>query len=1031
MAGALERTEPPSYSGRQERALADADRRGLETALRRAIAGEVHFDDGHRALYATDASNYRQPPIGVVVPRTPEDVLATVALCRAYGAPLLNRGGGTSLAGQCCNAAVILDFSKYLNQVLHIDPDRKLARVQPGVVLDDLRAAAERHHLTFGPDPATHNRCTLGGMLGNDSCGVHSVMAGKTVDNTESLDVLTYSGLRLTVAQTSDDELDSIIAEGGERGDIYRRLRDLRDRYGDLVRARYPKIPRRVSGYNLDQLLPENSFHVARALVGTEGTCATILEATLNLVHSPSHRVMLALGYPDIYRACDRVMELLTHKPIGLEGFDVHLVEDVRRKALDPAALQLLPAGRGWLLVEFGADSRDEARSMARGAMYALQRGQQAPAMSLLEDPGQMAMIWKVRESGLGATTRIPGAAQTWSGWEDSAAPPEKFADYLRDLRALIDRYHYTSAFYGHFGQGCLHTRIDFDLETSDGIMRFRSFIEEAADLVVSYGGCPSGEHGDGQSRAELLPKVFGPELVQAFGEFKAIWDRDNRMNSGKIVTPYRIDENLRLGTDYRPARPATHFRIPEDGGSLATATLRCVGVGLCRRHDGGTMCPSYMVTHDEMHSTRGRAHLLFEMLQGDVLRDGWRDESVREALDLCLACKGCKGDCPVNVDMATYKAEFLSHYYAGRLRPRSAYAMGLIYWWARLAALAPSLANVLIRAPGVSRVAKLAAGVSPQRVMPAFARQTFKGWWRRRPTRAETASAQRVLLWPDTFNNHFHPETAAAAVEVLEAAGFQVDVPRGSLCCGRPLYDFGMLDTAKRLLRQVLDALAPALASGTPIVVLESSCASVFRDELVNLFPDDVNARRLKTQTYLLSEFLEHFVPDFQTPTLQCAALVQGHCHQQAVLGMRDEAAVLKKHLSSCETLDAGCCGMAGAFGFENDHYAISIACGERALLPAVRNAPKETLIVADGFSCREQIAQTTDRRALHLAEVLRLALHEGENTTHSAYPERAIKPLAATRTLWAALLVTVGSLGLLAAAIVARWRRGRRSAT
>ncbi|HEU4782602.1 MAG TPA: FAD-binding oxidoreductase, partial [Ktedonobacterales bacterium] len=542
MAGALERTEPPSYSGRQKRALAETDRRGLETALRRAVAGEVHFDDGHRALYATDASNYRQPPIGVVVPRTSDDVLATVALCRAYGAPLLNRGGGTSLAGQCCNTAVILDFSKYLNQVLSIDPDRKLARVQPGVVLDDLRAAAERHHLTYGPDPATHNRCTLGGMLGNDSCGVHSVMAGKTVDNTESLDVLTYSGLRMTVAQTSDDELEGIIAEGGARGDIYRRLRDLRDRYGDLVRARYPKIPRRVSGFNLDQLLPENGFHLARALVGTEGACVTILEATLNLVHSPSHRVLLVLGYPDIYRACDHIMELLEQRPIGLEGFDEHLVDDVRRKALDPAALNLLPAGRGWLLVEFGADSQGEARSMARGAMDALQRGQHVPGMRLLEDPGEMAMIWKVRESGLGATTRIPGAAQTWSGWEDSAAPPEKFADYLRDLRALINRYHYTSAFYGHFGQGCLHTRIDFDLETSEGIARFRSFIEEAADLVVGYGGCPSGEHGDGQSRAELLPKVFGPELVQAFGEFKAIWDRDNRMNPGKIVTPYRID---------------------------------------------------------------------------------------------------------------------------------------------------------------------------------------------------------------------------------------------------------------------------------------------------------------------------------------------------------------------------------------------------------------------------------------------------------------------------------------------------------
>ncbi len=600
-----------SYAGRRPSA-AGVDAAALQAALRRAVAGEVRFDGGSRALYATDASNYRQVPIGVVLPKSTDDVLATVALCRQYGAPLLNRGGGTSLAGQCCNVAVVLDYSKYLNRILEVDPDRRRARVQPGVVLDDLRAAAERHHLTFGPDPATHSHCTLGGMLGNNSCGVHSVLAGKTVDNTHSLDVLTY---------------------------------------------RSPRIPRRVSGYNLDELLPENGFHVARALVGTESTCVTILEATLHLIESPQQRVLLVLGFPDVYRACYHVMDLLALHPIGLEGFDEHLVDDLRRKRMDPANLAVLPDGGGWLLVEFGADDPGAAEDQARRAMEMLKRGANPPDMRLISDPHQAEMIWKVRESGLGATTRIPGAAQTWSGWEDSAAPPERFADYLRDLRTLIDRYRYTSAFYGHFGQGCLHTRIDFDLATRAGIARFRAFIEEAADLVIAYGGCPSGEHGDGQSRAELLPKVFGPELVRAFGECKALWDPDGKMNPGKIVAPYRLDENLRLGTDYRPAQPRTHFRFPEDNGSLAVAALRCVGVGKCRRAEGGTMCPSYMVTREEQHSTRGRAHLLFELLQGDVVKGGWRDEPVHAALDLCLACKGCKGDCPVNVDMATYKA--------------------------------------------------------------------------------------------------------------------------------------------------------------------------------------------------------------------------------------------------------------------------------------------------------------------------------------------------------------------------------------
>ena len=1033
MTGSLNRSASSSYAGRRTRPVGAVDISALEADLRRAIQGETRFDDGSRALYAADASNYRQPPIGVVLPKSTDDALAAVEICRQHSAPLLNRGGGTSLAGQCCNVAVVLDFSKYLNRVLEINPEQRLARVQPGVVLDDLRAAAERHHLTFGPDPATHNRCTLGGMLGNDSCGVHSVMAGKTVDNTHSLDALTYDGLRLTLGRSDEANLDAIIAHGGQRGAIYQRLRALRDHYGDLVRARYPKIPRRVSGYNLDELLPEKGFSVARALVGTEGTCVTLLEATLELVHSPPHRALLVLGYSDIYSACDQVMELLAHHPIGLEGFDQHLVDDMRRKSMDQANVRLLPEGHGWLLVEFGADSASEARSLAQGAMDALKRGQRPPDMRLIEDPKQAEMIWKVRESGLGATTRIPGAAQTWPGWEDSAAPPERFAGYLRDLRKLIDRYDYTSAFYGHFGQGCLHTRIDFDLVTADGIARYRSFVEEAADLVISYGGCPSGEHGDGQSRAELLPKVFGPELVRAFGEFKAIWDPANKMNPGKMVEPYRLDENLRLGTDYRPAQPQTYFRFPDDRGSLATATLRCVGVGLCRRHEGGVMCPSYMVTREEQHSTRGRAHLLFEMLQGDVVKGGWRDDSVREALDLCLACKGCKGECPVNVDMATYKAEFLAHYYAGRLRPRSAYSMGLIYWWARAAALAPRLINTLTHAPGLDRLARAVAGISPARTLPTFAPQTFTAWLRAqpRPALAESARGMRVLLWPDTFNNHFHPETAIAAVETLEAAGFTVVTPPVSLCCGRPLYDFGMLDTARRLLRRTLDALQPELVAGTPIIALEPSCASVFLDEAVNLFPDDENARRLKSQTYLFSEFLERYAPDFHAPKLARRVLAQGHCHHKALVGMGAEERLLREIVNDVETPEASCCGMAGAFGFEREHYDVSVACGERALLPAVRAASKNTIIVADGFSCREQIAQTTDRRALHTAEVVRLALRGGAPAIGAEYPERALMALPSGSGSRGAPVLVATAMGLLAAVIgvVSVWRRRMRA--
>src|SRR5256886_6815251 len=549
----------------------------VAVALRRSVSGEVRFDDGSRALYATDGSNYRQVPIGVVLPRNADDVIAAGALCRQFGAPLLCRGGGTSLAGQCCNVAVILDFSKYMAGILEVDPVRRIARVQPGVILDHLRAAAEKHQLTFAPDPATHNRCTLGGMIGNNSCGVHSVMAGKTDDNIDELEILTYDGLRMKVGQTSSDELERNIAEGGRRGETYAKLGAIASTYGDLVRQRYPNIPRRVSGYNLNYLLPEHGFHVARSLVGSEGTCVTVLEATCRLVESPPQRVLLVVAYPDIYRCADRGPDIMAHKPIGLEGVDDLLTYYTRRKGINSEGLSLLPQGGGWLFVEFGANTAEEAEAQAGGLMEALARGPTPPNMRLFNDRQQARKLWDVRESSLGVISHVPGEPLSWEGWEDSAVAPETLGKYLRDLRKLMDGYGYRGVLYGHFGHACVHTRINFDLETGEGIRKYRQFVEEAADLVVSYGGSLSGEHGDGQSRAELLPKMFGTELVQAFREFKAIWDPQWKMNPGKVVEPYRLDEKLRLGPDYRPWQPQTHFRFPEDHGSLARATLRCV----------------------------------------------------------------------------------------------------------------------------------------------------------------------------------------------------------------------------------------------------------------------------------------------------------------------------------------------------------------------------------------------------------------------------------------------------------------------
>jgi Fe-S oxidoreductase len=606
--------------------------------------------------------------------------------------------------------------------------------------------------------------------------------------------------------------------------------------------------------------------------------------------------------------------------------------------------------------------------------MEALKQAPNPPAMKLFDDPETQEKVWKVRESGLGATAHVPHKENTWPGWEDSAVPPEKVGDYLRDLRKLLDKYGYDCDLYGHFGQGCIHTRIDFDLESEAGVRTFHAFLNEAADLVVSYGGSLSGEHGDGQSRAELLPKMFGEELVQAFREFKSIWDPDGKMNPGKVVDAYLPTENLRLA-DYAPAQPETYFSYPEDKGRFGQVALRCVGVGNCRRQHSQTMCPSYRVTREEKHCTRGRARLLFEMLRGDVLTDRWQSEAVKESLDLCLACKGCKGDCPVHVDMATYKAEFLAHYYRYKLRPRQAYTFGRIDRWAALAAYAPGAVNWLAQAPGIGTLIKALAGVSPHRNLPHFAQQTFRHWFGQR-AHGNPDDRPAVLLWLDTFNNHFHPETAQAAVSVLEAAGFQVRLPERQLCCGRPLYDFGMLDQAKNRLRQILADLRPAIEAGIPVVGLEPACVAVFRDELMNFFPEDEAAQKLNRQTYFFSEFLMKQAPEFRPPRLARKALLHGHCHQKALADITHEQALLEKLGLDWHCLDSGCCGMAGSFGFESHKADIAAQIGELVLLPAIRDAAPDTLIVADGYSCREQIAQLTERRGLHMAEIVRMAL-------------------------------------------------------
>jgi FAD/FMN-containing dehydrogenase/Fe-S oxidoreductase len=970
----------PSSHARADDTFADADE--LASLLREQIRGEVRFDPASKALYSTDASNYRHIPIGVVIPRDEADVITTVALCRRFHAPILTRGAGTSLAGQGCNAAVILDFSKYMNGMGEIDVENRTVHVQPGIVLDRVRDAAEKLHLTFAPDPATHSRCTIGGMIGNNSCGVHGLMGGKTVDNIATLDLLLYDGTRLTVGPTTEAELTAHIATGGRTGEIYATLKSLRDTFSAQVREKFPNIPRRVSGFNLDELLPENSFNVARALVGSEGTCAIILGATLQLVQSPPCRTLVGVGFPDIFLAADHVPQILEHKPIGFEGMDGLLLDAMRRKGKFVEELALLPGGNGFLIIEFGGDTQAEANTKARALVASLKTIAQ-DATSRIYTSAEAKSVWRIRESALGATAFIPSVGTGWEGWEDAAVDPHQLGSYLRAIFALMNEYGYRSPMYGHFGQGCVHMRHNFDLETEAGILKFRQFMDRATDIALAHGGSLSGEHGDGQARGALLPKMFGEELMQAFRTFKHLFDPTNRLNPNKLIDAHEPHEDLRLGADYNPWQPKTHFAYAENNGSFASANLRCVGVGACRKTDAGTMCPSFMATGEELHSTRGRAHLLWELMQGEVLPDQWKNKQVKESLDLCLACKACKSECPVSVDMATYKSEFLAHHYEGESRPLSHYAFGRIDVFARLASYAPRLVNTINHTPLISSIMKKLLHIHPKRTFPRFSkpftpdRRLARDPQRRRDRRIPLpAEAPEVFLWADTFNNYFHPSAMRAAHKVLTSAGFRVTLPAQHLCCGRPLYDFGMLDTAKDYLLKTLNALTAQLQAGTPIVVLEPSCASVFRDELTNLLPHDPRAQKLRDQTFLLSEFLVKRAPHYKPPQLPKEfaekILVHGHCHHRATMGMHDEIALLRLTGADVELLDSGCCGMAGPFGFEKDKYTVSQTLANRVLLPAVRNKAANTILVTDGFSCAEQVTQNTKAKPMHLAEVL-----------------------------------------------------------
>ena len=937
----------------------------LSRQLRRVVRGTVDDSVRRRAEYATDASNYRVVPQVVVEPLDVDDVLATLEVSRATGVPVTSRGGGTSVAGNAIGTGIVIDFARHLNRILELDPAGRSARVEPGVIMASLQKVAAPHGLRFGPDPSTQARATLGGMIGNNACGPHAVAYGRTADNVQALSMIDGRGRRFTAGRGLADFPD---------------LQALIDANLDVVRTELGTFPRQVSGYSLEHLLPENGRNLARALVGTEGTLGVILEATVDLVPISPARLLVVLGYPDMATAADAVPALLAHSPLAVEGMDARLVEVVRRHK-GAGSVPPLPRGAGWMMVEIGGEHPD----VAQAAAEALVRDAAALDARIMPAGPEATAMWRIREDGAGLAGRTPDGRQAWPGWEDAAVPPANLGAYLRAFEILMASYNVTGLPYGHFGDGCIHVRIDLPLEDDGNV--FRNFIHDAAHLVVEHGGSCSGEHGDGRARSDLLPIMYSQRVLDLFAGVKDLFDPDNRLNPGILVRPVPVDADLR--------RPQAHsllatsgFSFAHDGGDFTKAVHRCVGVGKCRADNtaaGGFMCPSYLATKDEKDSTRGRARVLQELTNGSTISK-WSDAEVHESLDLCLSCKACGSDCPAGVDMAQYKSEVLHRTYRGRLRPISHYSIGWLPRWIgvldRVPRIGARIANAVLSFRPLARILLRAGGIDPRRSAPRFATETFHRWWRRQGSDLTGSTAggpadtrDPVVLWADTFSDGMSPDVAKAAAAVLTDAGFRVIVPDRSACCGLTWITTGQLDGARTRLTGLLDVLGPYAEQGTPIVGLEPSCTAVLRSDLLDLLPNDprtpVVAGAVRTLAEILT--LRSAGPDgWRMPDLTgTEIIVQPHCHHHAVMGFSPDQKLLADSGATLSVL-AGCCGLAGNFGMEQGHYDVSVAVAENALLPALRTRTSDTVVLADGFSCRTQAEQLAGARSQHLAELL-----------------------------------------------------------
>ncbi|NKQ56152.1 FAD-binding protein [Amycolatopsis sp. K13G38] len=938
------------------------DQTELSAALRGAGLRDVADDPATCAAYSSDASLYRLKPAVVVRPRAADEVLDVLAVCRELGVPVVARGAGTSVAGNAVGAGVVLDFSRHMDRVIEIDPDARTAVVQPGVVQARLQRATAAHGLRFGPDPSTSSRCTIGGMIGNDACGTRSLAYGRTSENVLGLDLVTASGELLRLSRQGRpgqrprviDALDHVV-----RGDLA------------TIRTEFGRLRRQVSGYALENLLPERGFDVARTIVGSEGTLGLVTQATVRLVTEPAHRVLVALGFADIAAAGDAAAATLPFDPTACEGLDARIV-DVLRARRGEQAVPELPRGAAWLFVELAGDDRAELR----GRAAELARACDVIDSAVVDDPVRAAALWRIRADGAGLAGRSPAGLPAHAGWEDAAVPPERLGDYLRDFDRLMRESGVTGLPYGHFGDGCLHIRIDLPLGRAGGVSVFRSFIEAAATLVAGYGGSFSGEHGDGRARSELLPRMYSPAAIRLFGQVKAVFDPENLLNPGVLVDPRPLDADLRVPAAL-PRRTGLAWAYTEDGGDFTQAVHRCTGVGKCRADNsaaGGVMCPSYLATRNEKDSTRGRARVLQEMLSGSATVDGWGSPAVRDALDLCLACKGCASDCPTGVDMAMYKAEALYQAYKGRIRPMSHYTLGWLPRWSRLAGRMPRVVNAGARMPVIGPLALSAAGVDPRRRVPDYARESFRSWFARTTAQRRPGGAP-VVLFVDSFTNWFSPEVGVATVRVLEAAGYRPRLTSRQECCGLTWISTGQLDAAKKILGRTVTALREAAAPGTPVVGVEPSCTAVLRSDAVELLATDV-AKEIRSATRTLAELLAE--RGWEPPSLTGRQVVaQPHCHHHAVLGWDADAALLDRTGADVERL-SGCCGLAGNFGVEKGHYDVSVAVARQQLLPAVERVSPGVAVLADGFSCRTQLADLAGRRGMHLAQLLAEGIDE-----------------------------------------------------